>query len=150
MTWIEWRKPTRRTQGWGVQIDIGLGELRGIKISASGNNAGEIADDFLAGLDVAAKKQRAREAGEPSPEILGLVQQSPAFVHGRRPRPEVERGRARETHDKTMLELDDFARRRGLSAAEFVASLYDVSTQTAYRWLLDARRDDANASAANG
>ena len=148
MAWIQWQKPTRGTHGWGVEIDIGLGELRGIKISASGNNAGEIADDFLAGVDVPAMKQRAHEAGKLSPEVLGLVRQSPAFLHGRRPRPEVENGRAREAHDKTMLELDSIARQRGLSAAEFVANLYDVSTQTAYRWLLDARREHADRPAA--
>ena len=117
MSWTEWQKPTRRTHGWGVQIDVGLGELRGIKIAPSGNNAAELPDDFLAGLDVAAMKRRARDARELSPELVGLVRQSPAFLHGRRPRPEVDQGGARAAHDKAMLTLAEVARQRGLSAA---------------------------------
>lgn len=143
MTWLDWQKPTRRTRGWGVEIDVGRGTLSGIKITASGQNAGELDDDFLARLDVGAMRRRARGAAEPSREILGRVRQSPAYHDGRRPRPEVEQGRARAEHDRLVRELDAFARERGVNPADLVASTYRISAKTAYRWLLDARRANA-------
>jgi len=143
MTWVVWQKASRETAGWGVEIDVCPGELRGVRVvpGAGGWSAkvGELPEGLLSSLDVNAMRGRAVETGRLTAEVVALVERSPAHVNGRRPRPERRDGAALAEHNEVMLSLDKIAKKRRVNSAEFVSLLFDVSTKTAYRWLLDAR-----------